>query len=103
MYVFPSLNEGFGIPILEAWSYNLPVLVANNTCLPEVGGNAVLTFDPLNSKDIAEKMELVWKEEKIRIDLIEKGTVRLKNFTWKKTAASILKEFISIVEKDKDQ
>lgn len=103
MYVFPSLNEGFGIPILEAWSYNLPVLVANNTCLPEVGGNAVITFDPLNSKEIAEKMELVWKNEKMRIDLIEKGRVRLKDFTWKKTAASILREFISIVEKDKNQ
>lgn len=103
MYVFPSLNEGFGIPILEAWSYNLPVLVANNTCLPEVGGDAVLTFDPLNSKDIAKKIELVWRNEEIRLDLIEKGRIRLKSFTWKKTAESILKEFISIVEKGKNQ
>ncbi len=103
MYVFPSLNEGFGIPILEAWSYSLPVLVADNTCLPEVGGNAVLTFDPLNTKDIAEKIELVWRDEKIRLDLIEKGRARLTSFTWKNTAETILKEFISIVEKDKDR
>jgi glycosyltransferase involved in cell wall biosynthesis len=103
MYVFPSLNEGFGIPILEAWSYYLPVLVADNTCLPEVGGKAVLTFDPSNSNDMAEKMELIWRDEKTRSDLIEKGRLRLKGFTWKKTAESILNEFISIVEKDKDQ
>lgn len=103
MYVFPSLNEGFGIPILEAWSYYLPVLVADNTCLPEVGGNAVLTFDPLNSYDMAEKMELIWRDEKTRSDLVEKGRFRLKDFTWKKTAESILNEFISIVEKDKDR
>lgn len=103
MYVFPSLNEGFGIPILEAWSYYLPVLVADNTCLPEVGGNAVLTFDPLNSNDMAEKIELIWRDKRTRSDLIEKGRLRLKGFTWKNTAESLLNEFISIAEKNKDQ
>ena len=70
MYVFPSLNEGFGIPILEAWSYNLPVLVADNTCLPEVGGDGVITFDPFDVHDLAKKMKLVVENETIRQDII---------------------------------
>ncbi|MCX6204967.1 MAG: glycosyltransferase family 1 protein, partial [Bacteroidetes bacterium] len=52
LYIFPSLNEGFGLPILEAFKFNLPVLVANNSCLPEIGGDAVLSFDPFNEDDL---------------------------------------------------
>lgn len=102
MYVFPSLNEGFGIPILEAWSYNLPVLVANNTCLPEVGGDGVITFNPFDIHDISQKMECVLKNEKVRRDLIEKGKKRLHYFTWKRTAETILKEFTSLLERSKN-
>lgn len=97
MYVFPSINEGFGIPILEAWSFNLPVLVANNTCLPEVGGEAVLPFDPFDTNDIALKMESIYSKTELRHQLIEKGHRRLKEFTWKKAAESLIKEFESIV------
>lgn len=90
-YVFPSINEGFGIPILEAFKYSLPVLVANNTCLPEVGGDAVLTFDPFNPKDICAKMIMVLENPSLRSELIEKGQIRLKDFSWQKTALQLLK------------
>jgi len=93
MYVFPSLNEGFGIPILEAFKYHLPVLVANNTCLPEIGGNAVLTFDPFNPDDICTQIERVIKDEDLRNDLIYKGQIRLMDFSWKKTAVQLLELF----------
>jgi glycosyltransferase involved in cell wall biosynthesis len=59
LYVFPSYNEGFGIPVLEAFSYQLPVLVANNSCLPEVGGDAVLGFDPNDVHALATLMQQV--------------------------------------------
>nr|WP_068893149.1 glycosyltransferase family 1 protein [Pedobacter panaciterrae] len=90
MYVFPSLNEGFGIPILEAFRYKLPVLAANNTCLPEVGGNAVLQFDPFDPQDISDKIKMVLDNRELRLDLIQKGTQRLWYFSWKKTAEELV-------------
>jgi glycosyltransferase involved in cell wall biosynthesis len=95
MYVFPSLNEGFGIPVLEAFNARIPVLVANNSCLPEIGGDAVIQFDPLNVKDIAEKMQLVIDNVDIRNDLIAKGDIRLKYFSWKQAG----QEFLNVFER----
>ncbi len=92
-YVFPSYNEGFGIPTLEAFQFDLPVLVANNSCLPEVGGDAVLTFDPYNQNDLLKKMELICTEPALRFSLIEKGKERLKLFTWHNTAKELLAVF----------
>jgi glycosyltransferase involved in cell wall biosynthesis len=92
-YIFPSYNEGFGIPTLEAFQFDLPVLVANNSCLPEVGGDAVLSFDPYNQNDLLAKMELICTEPAIRFSLIEKGRERLKLFTWQNTAKELLTVF----------
>ncbi len=93
MYVFPSINEGFGIPIMEAFSFNLPVLVANNSCLPEVGGDAVICFDPFNIQDICDKMKLVIENEPLRKELISKGRERLQHFSWEKAAAQLMDVF----------
>lgn len=93
LYVFPSTNEGFGIPILEAFKYSLPVLVADNTALPEIGGEAVLTFDPFSIDDIAAKIEMALNNDSLRATLINKGRERLKLFSWEKTAESLLQEF----------
>jgi glycosyltransferase involved in cell wall biosynthesis len=98
MYVFPSLNEGFGIPVLEAFKARIPVLVANNSCLPEIGGDAVLQFDPFNIKDIAEKMQRVIDNADIRNDLIAKGDIRLKDFSWEKAAQEVLKVFVRAIQ-----
>ena len=93
LYVFPSTNEGFGIPILEAFNHQLPVLVANNTCLPEVGGDAVVTFNPFNTDDIFEKMKLVLENKELQEEMIEKGSIRLREFSWQKAAKQLLKIF----------
>jgi glycosyltransferase involved in cell wall biosynthesis len=90
MYVFPSLNEGFGIPVLEAFSYNLPVLVADNTCLPEIGADAVLTFNPFDQQDICEKMIMVINDQELRSSLQLKGKLRLEEFSWKKSATQLV-------------
>ncbi|MDB5011282.1 MAG: hypothetical protein JWQ06_2071, partial [Mucilaginibacter sp.] len=73
MYVFPSINEGFGIPILEAFKYGLPVLVADNTCLPEVGGDAVLQFNPFDIDDIFLKIKTVLDDAELQQEMIKKG------------------------------
>ena len=93
MYVFPSINEGFGIPILEAFKHDLPVLVANNTCLPEVGGNAVLQFNPFDTDDITLKIKTVLDDVDLQKDMINKGRKRLKDFSWQKTAIQLIEIF----------
>lgn len=97
-YVFPSINEGFGIPILEAFQFGIPVLVANNTCLPEVGADAVLTFDPYNPQDIAQQINTLLHNPQLQQTLIQKGYQRLQDFSWEKTARRVIEVFEQAVE-----
>ncbi|MFA6945927.1 MAG: glycosyltransferase family 1 protein [Pedobacter sp.] len=100
MYVFPSINEGFGLPVLEAFHHKLPVIVADNTCLPEVGGDAVLCFDPFNVEDISQKMKELIEDNELRNELIKKGSERLKLFSWEKNAEELIKTFKAAVNKN---
>ena len=93
MYVFPSYNEGFGIPILEAFKFGLPVLVADNTCLPEVGGEGVITFNPFNTQELVEKITTLIEDNNLRQQLILKGQERLKLYSWENTAHALLAIF----------
>ncbi|MES2111528.1 MAG: glycosyltransferase family 1 protein [Bacteroidota bacterium] len=97
LYIFPSTNEGFGIPILEAFKNDLPVLVANNTCLPEVGGEAVLQFNPFDVADIVEKINLISNDSELRADMILKGRERLSLFSWQNTARQLVEIFSEAV------
>lgn len=93
MYALPSLNEGFGIPLLEAFQHQLPVIIANNSCLPEVAGDAALSFDPYDETAIADAMQRLLEDPALREQLIKKGTERLSAFSWKKTADTLLSVF----------
>lgn len=93
IYAFPSINEGFGVPVLEAFHHRLPVIVADNTCLPEVGGDAVLCFDPFNVEDISKKMSTLIGNDELRSELIRKGSERLKLFSWEKNTEELIKTF----------
>lgn len=88
-YVFPSLNEGFGIPILEAFQYGTPVLIANNSCLPEVAGDAALAFDPTNQAALVAQLKTILTNQSLRETLIAKGKERLQQFTWESAAAEL--------------
>lgn len=98
LYVFPSINEGFGIPILEAFQFGVPVIVANNTCLPEVGADAVITFDPFQPDDIFQKIMTVLQDPSLQQTMIQKGKQRLLDFNWKKTATTLLQVFEKAVQ-----
>ena len=89
LYVFPSVNEGFGIPILEAFAHQVPVLVANNSCLPEVAGNAAISFDPYNADALSKLIVQTLNDPTLIHSLKEKGTERLTHFSWGKTLATI--------------
>jgi len=84
--VFPSLYEGFGLPILEAMSYGCPVIASNLSSMPEVAGEAALLVDPHDHKAIAGAMVRMARENDLREKLIEKGHANLKRFSWETTA-----------------
>lgn len=89
-FVFPSEYEGFGIPILEAFACNCPVVCAEASSLPEVAGESAEYFDPLNIDDMAGKIENVIHDEELRRRLKDSGRKRLSLFDWDKAARETL-------------
>lgn len=94
-FLFPSLYEGFGIPILESFSYGVPVITAKNSSLPEVGGDAAIYIENvMSSEELEERMKMVLGlSEADRILLSEKGIRQFNRFTWKKCAREISELF----------
>ncbi len=88
--VMPSLYEGFGIPILEAMSFNCPVVSSFSSSLPEVGGDACLYFDPESEADLLDKLTTLKGNENLRKELIKKGKERVKLFSWQTCAEKTL-------------
>jgi glycosyltransferase involved in cell wall biosynthesis len=95
--VFPSIWEGFGLPVLEAMACGTPVITSNLSALPEVAGEAALLVDPLEVKEIAVAMEQLVRDEAARSDLRESGLKQATHFSWKLTAqqtASVLQQLM---------
>jgi glycosyltransferase involved in cell wall biosynthesis len=84
--VFPSLYEGFGLPVLEAMAAGVPVICSNVTAIPEVAGNAAVYFDPRDIEDMASKIALVGRDLALRRDLAARGRARAATFTWERAA-----------------
>lgn len=84
--VYPSLFEGFGVPVLEAMQSDVPVITSLNSSMQEIAKEAALYADPESPADIAEKMMLLYKDEKLRSQLIEKGRVTGKQYSWEQSA-----------------
>ena len=96
MFIFPSLYEGFGIPVLEAMASGIPVICAKNSSLTEVGGDAVLYFETKNSQDLADCINKIVNEEEFNERLIKQGIERVKNFSWEKCARETLDILYSV-------
>ena len=96
-FVFPSLYEGFGMPILEAWSHECPVALAEASCFPEIAGDAALYFDPSSVDDIYDKMRLLADDKALRESLVVKGNERVRLFSWRKCADQHMQLYQSLV------
>jgi glycosyltransferase involved in cell wall biosynthesis len=90
VFVFPSEYEGFGFPILEAFDAGCPVAVSNTSCFKEVGGDAVMYFDPYNIDEMTETISTVITNRQLTASLVEKGKKQLGKFTMEKCVAETL-------------
>ncbi|TDS13867.1 glycosyltransferase family 4 protein [Sphingobacterium paludis] len=90
VFVFPSLYEGFGIPVVEAMRCGCPVIVSDRGALPEIAGAAAKQVDPLDAEDIAEAMYQLTSNEFLRQDMIERGLQWSQKFTWQQAAQQTL-------------
>jgi len=95
--VFPSLWEGFGLPVLEAMACGTPVITSDRGALPEVVGDAALTVNPYLISGLTQAMGRVATEPQLRSDLRRAGLARAKNFSWEQTAQATLEVLQSFV------
>ena len=86
--IFPSIYEGFGVPPLEAMYFGCPVVCSNSSSLPEVVGDSALTFNPMNIDEIKYSIEKIVFDIELRNQLIKRGKLRVKKFSWQNCAKS---------------
>lgn len=100
-FVYPSLYEGFGMPILEAYAYGCPVLLNNKSCFPEIAADAAIYFDSIEGRsNLDEKMaEIYGMSVYERENIIEKGYARLEKFSWKASADKLSKVYDSVISR----
>jgi glycosyltransferase involved in cell wall biosynthesis len=92
-FVFPSLYEGFGLPVLEAMRRGVPVACSNTSSLPEVAGDAALTFDPMDTRAISQALRRLLSEPDLVADLVERGRRRCGEFGWERAAAGTIASY----------
>ena len=93
-FLYPSLRESFGIPIIEAMACGTPVITSNTTAMPEVAGNAAYLIDPLNTDELANAMIELTSNRILKEYIIEKGLKRAEDFSWKNTAYQTQKTYL---------
>jgi len=96
IFLYPSLRESFGIPMLEAMRCGVPVITSNTSSMPEVSGGAAYIVDPFKPEEISQGIKTILSDKKLREKLTEKGRNQAKKFSWKSMAENVLKIYKSV-------
>ncbi len=96
LFAFPSLYEGFGLPVLEAMACGTPVVTSAGSALEEVAGDAAVLVDPRDEEALAEAMRLVLSDEALRADLRARGVEQATQFSWEHTARETLSVYETV-------
>lgn len=96
---YPSLFEGFGLPILEAFHCDIPVITSNTSSMPEVAGHAALFVNPMDTDSISAQLRQLWEHPALAAELIEKGRQQRAQFTWEKAADLLYDHLIALAKK----
>jgi glycosyltransferase involved in cell wall biosynthesis len=96
-FIFPSLYEGFGIPVLESFACGCPLLCSNVSSLPEIAGDCACYFDPYSEESIKNAITQLIENDDFRKKLIVKGHTRLKLFSWEQTAEQTKRIYESVI------
>ncbi len=94
---YVSVLEGFGLPMVEAMSSGIPVITSNTSCMPEIGGDAAIYANPIDPKDIADKMEEMYSNESLRNRLIRNAKTQSEKFDWDKSADKLWEVFQEVI------
>jgi len=96
-FVFPSIYEGFGIPVIEAFSCGCPAIISKGSGLAEIAGNAAFYFDPMDEKSMADSIKQVIYNDRLREELRRKGFERAKKYSWERTVQDTIQLYASIL------
>ena len=97
LFLYPSLRESFGLPILEAMACGVPVITSNTSSMPEVASNAALFVNPFDHNEIKDAMIRFFADSALRSEMKELGLKRAANFTWKSAAEQLLSIYNSFI------
>jgi glycosyltransferase involved in cell wall biosynthesis len=93
LFLYPSLRESFGIPLVEAMACGVPVITSNTSSMPEIAQDAALIADPFKPETIAEAIQQLWNDKTLQQSLIAKGIERAKHFSWDANARLTLQVY----------
>ena len=98
-FIYPSLYEGFGLPVLEAMQFGAPVITSDRASIPEIIGNAGIMINPDSTEEIAGAMTKILMDKELRANLTEYGITQAAKFSWEKCADEVLKVYAKVLNK----